>query len=58
MDLSFCAMTDVALDNKRVLIREDFNVPMENGKVVNEIKVDPKIAHHARVALERMLALP
>ena len=29
-----------------------------NGKVVNEIKVDPKIAHHARVALERMLALP
>lgn len=29
-----------------------------NGKVVNEIKVDEKIAKHARVALERMLALP
>ncbi len=29
-----------------------------NGKVINEIKVDSKIAHHARVALERMLALP
>ncbi|MBM3722657.1 MAG: quinolinate synthase NadA [Actinobacteria bacterium] len=29
-----------------------------NGKVVNEIKVEAKIAHHARVALERMLALP
>ncbi len=29
-----------------------------NGKVVNEIKVDEKVAKHARVALERMLALP
>lgn len=29
-----------------------------NGKVVNEIKVEEKVAHHARVALERMLALP
>jgi len=29
-----------------------------NGKVVNEIKVEAKIAHHARVALQRMLALP
>lgn len=28
------------------------------GKVVNEIKVDERVAHHARVALERMLALP
>lgn len=28
------------------------------GKVVNEIKVEEKVAHHARVALERMLALP
>ena len=28
------------------------------GKVVNEIKVSEKVAHFARVALERMLALP
>lgn len=28
------------------------------GKVVNEIKVEERVAHHARVALERMLALP
>lgn len=28
------------------------------GRVVNQISVDPTIAHHARVALERMLALP
>lgn len=28
------------------------------GRLVNQIKVDPQTAHHARVALERMLALP
>lgn len=28
------------------------------GRLVNQIKVDPHTAHHARVALERMLALP
>lgn len=28
------------------------------GRVVNQISVDPTTAHHARVALERMLALP
>jgi quinolinate synthase len=29
-----------------------------NGKVVNQISVSPEIAKHAKVALERMLALP
>lgn len=29
-----------------------------NGKVINQIKVEEKTAHFARVALERMLALP
>jgi quinolinate synthase len=28
------------------------------GRVVNQITVDPDVAHHARVALDRMLALP
>jgi quinolinate synthase len=28
------------------------------GRVVNEIRVDPRTAHDARVALDRMLALP
>ncbi|MDT0529379.1 quinolinate synthase NadA [Micromonospora sp. DSM 115977] len=28
------------------------------GRLVNQITVDPDTAHHARVALERMLALP
>lgn len=29
-----------------------------DGRLVNQIKVDPDTSHHARVALERMLALP
>ncbi len=28
------------------------------GRVPNEITVDPATAHYARVALDRMLALP
>ena len=28
------------------------------GRIINQIKVDPATAAHARVALERMLALP
>jgi len=28
------------------------------GRVVNPIHVDPEVARHARVALDRMLALP
>ena len=28
------------------------------GRVVNQITVDPDTAHHARVALDQMLALP
>jgi len=34
---------------------------MENlnqGRIVNQITVDERVAHYARVALERMLALP
>jgi quinolinate synthase len=28
------------------------------GRVVNQIRVDPDVAHWARVALDQMLALP
>ena len=28
------------------------------GRVVNQIEVDPEVAHWAKVALDRMLALP
>ena len=31
---------------------------LAQGKVVNQITVDPETAHHARVALDQMLALP
>ncbi|HEV2613346.1 MAG TPA: phosphoglycerate kinase [Gammaproteobacteria bacterium] len=32
-------MTDVDLSNKRVLIREDFNVPFENGKISSDARL-------------------
>ncbi len=32
-------MSDIDLDNKRVLIREDLNVPMENGKINNDERI-------------------
>jgi quinolinate synthase len=31
---------------------------LARGEVVNQITVDPETAHYARVALDRMLALP
>lgn len=32
-------MTDIDLKDKRVLIREDFNVPIENGKVMSDARL-------------------
>lgn len=32
-------MTDLNLKNQRVLIREDFNVPMENGKITSDARL-------------------
>lgn len=37
--LKCLSMSDVNLDNKRILIREDLNVPMENGKIRNDEKI-------------------
>jgi quinolinate synthase len=31
---------------------------LARGEVVNRITVDPRVAEHARLALDRMLALP
>lgn len=36
MGFSFLSMTDVELDGRRVLIREDFNVPIEAGRVTSD----------------------
>ena len=32
-------MADLDLKNKRVLIREDLNVPMEDGKITSEQRI-------------------
>ena len=33
------AMSDVDLKGKRVLIREDFNVPMKNGRITSDMRL-------------------
>lgn len=37
--MSILKMTDVDLHNKRVLIREDFNVPLQNGKITSNTRI-------------------
>ena len=32
-------MSDIDLHNKRVLIREDFNVPLENGNITSDARL-------------------
>lgn len=32
-------MSDFDLRNKRVMIREDLNVPMKNGRIMNDKKI-------------------
>ena len=33
-------LTDLVITNKRVLIREDFNVPMQKGKITNQARIE------------------
>lgn len=42
-NFSILKMTDLDLSNKRVLIREDFNVPIENGKITNDRRIQAAI---------------
>jgi phosphoglycerate kinase len=37
--MSILKLSDIDLDNKRVLIREDLNVPMENGKITSDTRI-------------------
>lgn len=37
--MTFLRMTDLDLANKRVLIREDLNVPVKDGKVVSDARI-------------------
>ena len=37
--MSLIKMSDLDLNNKRVLIREDLNVPIKNGKVTSDARI-------------------
>lgn len=37
--MQYQKMTDLDLANKRVVIREDFNVPMNNGKITDDTRI-------------------
>ena len=37
--MKFLKMEDLDLAEKRVLIREDFNVPINNGKILNDARI-------------------
>lgn len=41
--MTLLKMSELDLKNKRVLIREDFNVPIENGKVTNARRLEAAI---------------
>lgn len=51
-------MTDLDLAGKRVLIREDLNVPVKNGKVTSDVRIQaslPTIQHAVRAGARVML---
>lgn len=37
--MTILKMTDLDLENKRILIREDLNVPMENGRITSDARI-------------------
>ncbi|HMB73425.1 MAG TPA: phosphoglycerate kinase, partial [Gammaproteobacteria bacterium] len=43
MSLSVTRMSDLALASKRVLIRQDLNVPIRDGKVASTARIDAAI---------------
>lgn len=51
-------MTDLELKGKRVLVREDFNVPVKDGKVTSDIRIQaalPNIRHALQAGAKLML---
>ncbi len=56
--MSIIKMTDLDLAGKRVLIREDLNVPVKNGKVTSDARIRaslPTIEHAAKAGAKVML---
>lgn len=56
--MSILKMTDLDLNNKRVLIREDLNVPLKDGKVASDIRIKaslPTIKHAVDAGAKVML---
>lgn len=41
--MTVLTMSDVKLKNKRVLIREDFNVPLKNGVITSDLRIQAAI---------------
>lgn len=57
--MSVIKMTDLDLAGKRVLIREDLNVPVKNGKVTSDIRIRASLPtlEHALKAGARVMAM-
>jgi len=44
--MSIKRMVDLVLSGKRVLIRQDLNVPVKNGKVTSDLRIRASLANH------------
>jgi phosphoglycerate kinase len=56
--MSILKMTDLDLNNKRVLIRQDLNVPLKDGKVASDVRIRaslPTIKHAVDAGAKVML---
>lgn len=63
--MQYTSIMDLALDKKRVLIREDFNVPMQDGRITSDARIQRAlptiqlaIQSNARVMLMSHLGRP
>ena len=54
--MAILRMTDLDLRNKRVLIREDLNVPIDNGRITSEQRISAALPT-IRLALEKGAAV-
>lgn len=50
--MNFLKMQDLDLTDKRVMIREDFNVPLDNGKITSDVRLQAALPT-LKMALEK-----